>query len=278
MKRFAVVFDLASALFFASLAGCIGAAPIDVGSIDSELTVCAKGPVVKGVDVSHYDGTIDWAKVHGAGIAFAFMKATENTTFVDPTYAANFKNARANGVIAGAYHFFRPAADATAQADFFVQTAGVPAAGDLPLTIDLEATDNVAGATVASSAITFLQRVEQKTGRKPIVYTSASFLSSIGNPSTFGAYTLWVANWQVSCPKIPSPAWSDWLFWQDSSTGTIAGIPATAVDTNQFNGTLGDLQGYVNGSSGGGGGGGGGAGGGGGGGAGGGGGGGAGGG
>jgi lysozyme len=250
MKRFAVV-------FVALVSGCIGAAPIDIGSIDSELAVCAKGPVVKGVDVSHYDATIDWAKVHGAGIDFAFMKATEGTTFVDPTYATNFKDARANGVIAGAYHFFRPATDATAQADFFVQTAGIPAAGDLPLTIDLEVTDSVAGATVASSAITFLQRVEQKTGRKPIVYTSASFLTSIGNPSTFGAYTLWVANWGVTCPKIPSPAWSDWLFWQDSSTGTVAGI-TSAVDTNQFNGTLSDLQGYVNGGSGGGGGGGGG--------------------
>lgn len=245
MKRYAVVFGLA-------LAGCVGGAPIDIDSESSGLSVCAKGPVVKGIDVSHYDGTIDWAKVHGAGIAFAFMKATESTGFVDPTYAANFKNAKANGVVPGAYHFFRPASDATAQADFFVQTAGVPAAGDLPLTIDLEATDNLAGATVASSALTFLARVAQKTGRKPIVYTSARFLTEIGNPSGFDAYTLWVANWQVSCPAIPSPAWSDWTFWQDTATGTIAGIPsAAAVDTDQFNGTLADLQAWVNGGSGG---------------------------
>ena len=260
MKRREVVFTVGFAMLSLSSAGCVGAAPIDVGSATSELSVCAKGPVVKGVDVSHYDGTIDWAKVQGAGIAFAFMKATESTGFVDPTFAANFKNARANGVIAGAYHFFRPAADATAQADFFVQTAGVPAAGDLPLTIDLEATDSLAGATVASSALTFLARVEAKSGRKPIVYTSASFLTSIGNPTGFGAYTLWVANWQVSCPKLPTPAWSDWKFWQDTATGVISGIPATAVDTDQFNGTLADLQAWINGGSGGGGGGGGGAG------------------
>src|SRR5258708_15954159 len=94
----------------------------------------------------------------------------------------------------------------------------------------LEAPDSVAGARVAWGALPFLPRVGQKPGRKPIVYTSSSFLTSIGNPSGFGAYTLWVANWQVSCPKIPPPAWTDWLFWQDSSPGTIAGIPAPPAD------------------------------------------------
>ena len=237
-----------------ALAGCIGAAPVD--ETESGLSVCAKGPIVKGVDVSHYDGTIDWAAVHGAGIAFAFMKATESTGFADPQFAANWNGAGANGVIRGAYHFFRASADATAQADYFVQQAGVPAAGDLPLTIDLETLDGVAAATVASDALTFLARVETKSGRKPIVYTSASFLSSIGSPAGFGAYTLWVANWQVSCPKLPSPPWSDWTFWQDSATATVNGIPATAVDSDQFNGTLADLQAFAGGGGAGGGGGG----------------------
>jgi len=230
---------------------------IGIDDFTSGLSVCAKGPVVEGIDVSHYDGTIDWAAVHGAGIDFAFMKATESTGFADPQFATNWKDAGTSGVIRGAYHFFRASADATAQADYFVQQAGVPAAGDLPLTIDLETLDGVAAATVAADALTFLARVQQKSGRVPIVYTSASFLSSIGNPAGFGAYTLWVANWQVSCPKIPGPPWSDWLFWQDSATGTVAGIAGSAVDTDQFNGTLADLQTYVNGGGGGGGGGGG---------------------
>ena len=217
----------------------------------SELSVCAKGPVTSGVDVSHYDGTIDWAAVHGAGIAYAFMKATESNDFVDPEFAANWKNAGANGVIRGAYHFFRASVDATAQADYFVQNAGVPATGDLPLTIDLETLDGVAAATVAQDALVFLARVQEKSGRTPIVYTSASFLSSIGSPTGFGAYTLWVANWQVSCPKLPSPPWSDWTFWQDSATGTVAGISTTAgVDTDQFNGSLADLQSFAGGKSG----------------------------
>ena len=238
-------FLLGAAPLLLSAVGCVGAPAVDVDVTTSELSVCAKGTVTKGVDVSHYDGTIDWAAAHGAGIAYAFMKATESNNFVDPQFAANWKNAGANGVIRGAYHFFRASVDATAQADYFVQNAGIPAAGDLPLTIDLETLDGVAAATVAQDALTFLARVQQKSGRTPIVYTSASFLSSIGSPTGFGAYTLWVANWQVSCPKIPGPPWSDWTFWQDSSTGTVAGIPATAVDTDQFNGTLGQLQVFV---------------------------------
>ena len=229
---------------------CVGT--VDVGEAESGLSVCAKGAVTKGIDVSHYDSTIDWAAVHGSGVAFAFMKATENTNFVDPEFATNWKNAGANGVIRGAYHFFRPEVDATAQADYFVQNAGIPAAGDLSPTLDLEVTDNIAAATVASGALTFLARVQQKTGRTPIVYTSASFLSSIGSPAGFAAYTLWVANWQVSCPKLPSPPWSDWTFWQDSSTGTVPGISGSAVDTDQFNGTLADLTGFVDGTAGGG--------------------------
>ena len=140
---------LAGAALVLSAAGCVGG--IDVGESSSGLSVCAKGAVVKGVDVSHYDGTIDWKAAHGGGIDFAIIKATENINFIDPDFATNWKNAGDNGVIRGAYHFFRPEVDATAQADYFIQNAGVPAAGDLPPTIDLEVTDNVAAATVASA-------------------------------------------------------------------------------------------------------------------------------
>ena len=124
------------------------------------------------------------------------MKATEGTTFVDPTFATNWQNAGQAGVIRGAYHFFRPAVDAVAQADHFVDTAGVPVAGDLPMAIDLEATDDLAGAQVGAGALAFLQRVEQITGRKPLIYTSARFMTEIGNPAGFESYTLWVANWK----------------------------------------------------------------------------------
>ena len=231
-------------------AGCgvgrAGAGAVD--SVDDALGTCAAGAVVQGMDVSHYDGTIDWAMAKASGIEFAFIKATENTTFVDPEFATNWKNAGAAGVIRGAYHFFRPEVDAVAQADFFVATAGVPTRGDLPLALDLEVTDNVAGATVADDARTFLARVQETTGRVPVVYTSARVWSELlGSPAAtgFSDVALWDANWTTSCPTIP-PAWMTWTFWQNSATGTVPGISGMGnVDLDQFNGSLAALQDYV---------------------------------
>ena len=217
----------------------------DIGFFAEGLTVCARGSTVNGVDVSHYQGTIDWNAAHGAGTAFAFMKATEGTAFVDPQFATNWSGAGAAGVVRGAYHFFHPATDAVMQADFFVRTAGMTQNGDLPLTIDLEVTDGLSGAQVAQGALAFLARVMSTTGRTPIVYTSASFMSSLSGTSGFSSYTLWVANWQVSCPTVPSPTWTDWTFWQNSDSGSVAGISG-AVDTNVFNGALSDLHAFTN--------------------------------
>src|SRR5277367_3088008 len=94
------------ALIVPPASGCSSAGPW--ASVEEAVMVCAKGPVVKGVDVSHYDGAIDWGKVKAAGIDFAFMKATESTDFIDPEFAANWKFAASNNVIRGAYHFLRP--------------------------------------------------------------------------------------------------------------------------------------------------------------------------
>jgi len=227
-------------LILIAVGGCaVHQAPI--GEIDEGLSVCAKGPVVNGVDVSHWDGAIDWAKVKAGGIDFAIMKATETTDFVDATFATNWKAAADAGVIRGAYHFFRSNIDGVAQADFFLKTIGPSLDGDLPPTLDLETLDGASATVAGQAALAFLARVQQVTGRTPIVYTSASFLSSINSPPGFSAYTLWVANWQVTCPKIPSPPWSDWTIWQSSSTTTVPGINVK-VDYNQFNGTLDDLQ------------------------------------
>ncbi len=240
-------FVLAGAL---SLGACAPGGP-DIGVAQEGAKVCPKGPVTLGVDVSHYDGTIDWTKVKADSIDFAFMKATESTDFFDPTFTTNWTNAGAAGVIRGAYHFYRASADPIMQADYFVGKAGVPQPGDLPLVIDLETLDGQTAATTASGALQFLQRVESTTGRTPIIYTGPSFFTTtLGNPAGFDHYILWIANWQVSCPNVPSPPWSDWAFWQNSDSGMVTGIPATgkqtAVDLDQFNGTLSDLQDFVN--------------------------------
>jgi len=225
------------------LSGC--AEPVGVGVSVEGVKVCAPGPTTKGIDVSHWDGAIDWAKMKAAGVEFAFMKATEGTTFTDPAFATYWREAPQDGVIRGAYHFFRPAVDPIQQADFFVATAGIPGPGDLPLTLDLEVTDNLPAATVAKAALAFLGRVEELSGRVPIIYTSARVFDTVlATPSGFDHYLLWDAQWNVTCPSISSPTWTRWTVWQYSNTGQLGGL--SNLDVNLFNGSVTDLEQFVN--------------------------------
>jgi lysozyme len=236
--------SIAPLLAVATLAGCMDLPP-DTDSVEEDVVTCAAGSTIKGVDVSHFDGTIDWAAARRDGVTFAIIKATEGTSFVDNRFTANWANTRANGIVHGAYHFFRPKSDPVAQADFFVQTAGSPKSGELPPVIDLEVTDGLSAAQVAAGARTFLQRVQQRTGRVPMIYTSVRvFNSLLGGPSGFNPYPLWVANWNVRCPNIPNPPWTRWTFWQSSATGTVAGF-SDPVDVDSFNGTSADLMAFV---------------------------------
>jgi lysozyme len=235
---------IARLLVIATLAGCADLPP-DVDSAEQDVISCAAGSTVKGVDVSHFDGTVDWAAARRDGIGFAIIKATEGTSFVDNHFTTNWTNTRTNGIIHGAYHFFRPKSDPVAQADFFVKIAGTPKSGDLPPVIDLEVTDGLTAAQVAAGARTFLQRVQQVTGRVPMIYTSVRvFNSLLGGPAGFSPYSLWVANWNVRCPNIPDPPWTRWTFWQSSATGTVAGF-SDPVDVDSFNGTSADLMAFV---------------------------------
>ncbi len=198
-------------------------------------TVCAAGPTLAGVDVSHYDGAIDWGKVAASGRAFAIAKATEGITFVDPQFQANWAGIKAARMVRGAYHFFRPADGGVKQADWFLSKVGAFAAGDLPPILDWEVTDGVASAIDVQEVQDFIDEVRSRTGLTTIIYTSARFLATVGNPSQFHTVPLWDAHWGVSCPDIPS-AWPAWTFWQYSATGVVPGI-GPSVDLNVFNGT-----------------------------------------
>ncbi|HEX3344060.1 MAG TPA: GH25 family lysozyme, partial [Polyangiaceae bacterium] len=235
------------ALLALPLVGCIATpgAPEATESTSEATTVCGQTSV-KGVDVSHYDGTVDWAQAKAAGISFGYAKATESTDFVDPQFAANWSGMKAAGVARGAYHFFHPEVDATQQADYVMKTVGTLEAGDLPVVCDLEQTGSQSQSAILADAITFLAAVTKASGKTAVLYVSPSFLSSYAGLESYG---LWIANWSVSCPTVPSP-WTTWAFWQNSDTGSVAGIPgASAVDLDYFNGTLSQLTGGGSGSS-----------------------------
>src|SRR5262245_36875474 len=121
-------------VFIALLAGCTG---VDTGTTEQAATVCAPGATVDGIDVSYYQGTIDWGAVKADGIDFAFIRTTDGTGFEDPRYDENRAGARAAGVLRGTYQFFRPTDDPIAQADLLLARLGDDP-DDLPPVLDVE--------------------------------------------------------------------------------------------------------------------------------------------
>jgi lysozyme len=209
-------------------AGCAGGIDTSTDETTAGLTKCSdNGQVVYGVDVSGYQGSsINWSTVKAAGRVFAFAKATEGTGFIDGSFAHNWPGMRNAGVLRGAYHFFRPGIDGAAQADYFVNqidAQGGLAAGDLPPVADVEVSDNMSAATVVARLHAFLDRVQARTGRVPLIYTANFFWGSyLGNPN-FSGYPLWVANYGPSCPYLPN-AWTQWKFWQYADNASVNGI------------------------------------------------------
>ncbi|GMV39450.1 MAG: hypothetical protein AMXMBFR64_11660 [Myxococcales bacterium] len=202
--------------------------------------VCAGPSTVKGIDVSKWQGTIDWAKVAGSGVKFAIARAANGTT-VDQTFATNWAQMKAKGIVRGAYQYFQPDMDPVAQANLMVATIGALGPGDLPPVIDVEQTTTLPPEAYAAKVSAWLSIVEQKTGRKPMIYTGYYFWKDYVKGTDVGSYPLWIARYCTSCcPMIPSP-WTNWAFWQYSSTGSTPGISGN-VDQNHFNGTMAQLE------------------------------------
>jgi lysozyme len=215
------------------------AVPVD--STDEALRKCAAGPTLRGVDVSEHDGAITWSKVKASGKTFAFARTSDGNNHPDVKFAANWKGMKDAGIIRGAYQFFRPAQDATKQANNLIKKIvdnGGLQPGDLPPVLDLEVSDGVAAATVVARAKTWLAKVEAKFGVKPIVYTGNN-MNSV-TKDHFSSYALWVPNYGATCPLMP-PGWKTWTFWQDSESGTVSGI-GSGVDLDYFNGNLDALK------------------------------------
>ena len=205
-----------------------------------------------GVDVASWQhpsgAAINWTSVRSAGKTFAFIKATESTTYTNPYFATDRSRARTAGLDVGAYHFARPttaAGSAAAQARHFVAVTGAGrVAGDLPPVLDLEAGGSLAPAALVRWAGQWLTTVKALTGRTPIVYTYPAFYTSnLARTTALRAYPLWIANYtSASAPSSAYTAgWSTWTFWQWSATGRVSGISG-AVDLNRFNGTQATLD------------------------------------
>jgi len=196
----------------------------------------------QGIDVSHYQGTVDWNAVRGAGMAFAFAKATEGLNTVDAMFSTNWPAMSAAGLVRGAYHFFHPEEDAASQAQHFLSVVGTLSASDLPPVLDVEETNGVSTSVLWTGVTTWLETIAQETGRTPMLYVSPSFWNQhTPNPALEG-YPLWLADYAAT-PSLPN-GFAAWDFWQFSESGTVAGVSGT-VDQDVFNGPIAALLAFL---------------------------------
>ena len=194
-----------------------------------------------GIDVSHYQGSINWSSVKAAGISFAYIKATEGTTYKDPDFSADYLGAYNAKVIRGAYHFAQPGSSSgAAQATYFAANGGAWSADNLTLpgTLDLEGgCYGLSTSSMQSWILSFYNTYKSKTGRDVVIYTSPSWWNTCtGGWSGMSAKSpLFVADWTTAAnPTIPS-GFPFATLWQYTDSGSVSGVSG-AVDRDRFNG------------------------------------------
>jgi GH25 family lysozyme M1 (1,4-beta-N-acetylmuramidase) len=212
---------------------------------------------VQGIDVSRWQGTVNWGQVAASGIKFCFCKATEGTPDgvfgpprnggpVDPMFATNWPAIKQSGILRGAYHMVRPSmGTAKAQADHFLDTVN-PTSGDLRPALDMEINDGLTPAQVWQFLQLMVFRIKSRIGRSPFIYTGYYYWKDrVGYPRSHLDCPLWFARWSSPIPanEFPSATWSTWTVWQYASTATppVPGISGD-LDRNAFSGSLAELN------------------------------------
>ena len=174
---------------------------------------------INGPDVSSWQhpggAAIDWAAVRAAGQPFAFVKATEDTTYANPYFATDWAAIKAAGMFRGSYHFARPASPAVDQANYFISRAGPSRQpGDLPPVLDLEDTGGLPPPALVAWTQAFLSRVQALTGRAPMIYISPNFwVNAMGDSHAFTSYPLWIARWTSAATPDPGAYMVDTQPW-----------------------------------------------------------------
>jgi lysozyme len=234
----------AGILALASLAACaMETRGEPVGHSSEAVVVCAKGPVVKGLDVSSYQGSgIAWPQVKAAGYDFAIARISDGS-YLDTDFAANWKGMKAAGMVRGSYQYFEPGESPSMQANIVIAAVGKLGPGDLPVTADMETTGGQSAATIAANLQTWAAAVEAGTGKTPMIYTAEGYWNGSVGSTAFVQDPLWVANWGVTCPGLPN-GWKNWVFWQTAGDSTSVG-GVSGADPDVFNGTLAQLQAFA---------------------------------
>ena len=219
------------AVALVTLAGCAG------GVDEYESYPTPQDFPIHGVDVSKYQGLINWDSVRRSGVKFAWIKATEGANYVDPMFSTNWIAAKAAGLPRGAYHFVywcRPWQEEIAWFE-----ANVPADPDaLPPVLDAEATPDsrtcrrvLEPQQTVTEMQAMLDELERHYNKRPVVYTTVDFYQSILRPAALAQYPIWVRSTKYH-PAVKYGR-RKWHFWQYQSDGYVPGISAK-VDRNAF--------------------------------------------
>jgi GH25 family lysozyme M1 (1,4-beta-N-acetylmuramidase) len=206
----------------------------------------AHADVVYGMDVSGYQGNVDWSSAYANGARFTYIKATEGTSYTNPYFAQQYNGSYDVGMIRGSYHFARPdVSSGTTQADYFIDNGG-GWSGDgktLPGALDIEWNPygadcyGLSASGMAGWISAFSSEYHAREGVYPVIYTATSWWSEcVGTAGDFsGTSPLWVARYSSSAGTLPYN-WSYYTFWQNADSGTFPG------DQDQFNGPYSQLQ------------------------------------
>ena len=202
-----------------------------------------EGYEIHGIDISHYQGTINWEVLRNQGmidkcpIRFIMIKATEGSTRVDSKFQENFEQALEYGFTRGVYHFYSVHSSAEQQARFFINTVKLQK-GDLPPVLDVEhKPKSQTDEEFKKSVLQWLNMVEHHYQVKPIIYTYYKFKMQYLSDEVFDQYPYWIAHYYVDSVAYKGA----WKFWQYTDVGKLPGIKGH-VDFNIYNGSYYDLR------------------------------------
>lgn len=195
-----------------------------------------RGYRVVGIDISHYQGMINWdqvKKIDDKPISFVFIRATQGDDGKDKYFKYNWKKAKEKGFLRGAYHYYRPNENSSKQADRFIKRVKLEK-GDLPPVLDIEKFSRIqSNQSLRNGLKNWLDKVEAHYGIKPIIYSGASHYKDLLSHEMFKDYVFWIANYN----RVERPLKTDkvWDFWQFSDKGKVNGIEGN-TDLNVFKG------------------------------------------
>ncbi|MGL5351952.1 MAG: LysM peptidoglycan-binding domain-containing protein [Clostridium sp.] len=184
----------------------------------------------RGIDISNWQGTVDFNAVKNSGVQIVYIKSTEADYFLDPYLNSNYSNAKSAGLLVGFYHFFRADVNAKDQARYFANAISgkVP---DCRLALDIETSEGYNASQLSAMCVEFLEEVKRITGYEVVVYTYTYFAQT-NLTRALSVYPVWIAHYGVDTPGY-NPIWDSWVGFQYSSTGTVPGVNGPC-DLNVF--------------------------------------------